>query len=368
MNKSLLRRIGILFITIISILTILISCRPSSDTSSDRIVEVAESSEDQTEKHESQPIEDDDIPVEKEPTEKEKGESANSDWKTDEIFDSSRYSDKLTIRFFHTGVPVDGSAEGDLILITAPDGANMLIDAGLPECGPILVEFLDRLNVKKLDYAVGTHMHIDHIGGYVDVLNNIGVDRMIFPNFTNYNTSTAKGLLATVDTKKIPVEIVKKGDTFKLGEYVDIEVLSPEWDIIVPEGTVPEKSAGFINNHSLVLKMIYNNNTFLFPADIYWEREDILVAEQEEKLKVDVLKVPHHGSSTSSSIKFVNAVDPKITVMTGISPDKEVYDRYKRKGSDVYITGLDGNILVVSDGNNIEVIQEHERTIKGYYE
>lgn len=69
---------------------------------------------------------------------------------------------------------------------------------------------------------------------------------------------------------------------------VEFEVLAPEEDIIVPNGTVPEKSNGFINNNSLVLRMTYMEKTFLFPADIYWEREDILIAEQGEKLKVDL--------------------------------------------------------------------------------
>jgi competence protein ComEC len=299
----------------------------------------------------------------------ENEEDIVSDQKTEEIFDPSKYSDKLTIRFFHTGASVeDGSSEGDLILITTPDGANMLIDAGSPQCGPTLVEFLEKLNVEKLDYAVATHMHIDHIGGYTDVLQNIPVDRMIFPNFTNYNSSLASGLMATLDVKKVPVEIAKTGDRFMLGEHTLIEVLAPEWDITVPEGTIPEKSPGFVNNNCLVLRMTYKNNSFLFPADIYWERENILVKDQAEKLKVDVLKAPHHGSNTSSSIDFIETVDPEIVVMTSNSPSKETYDRYKKRDSDIYITGLDGNILVISDGDNIEVIQEHERTIKGYYE
>lgn len=370
MNKSLLRKIGLVLFVIISILITLISCNSSSDLSVDKAKEVSGSyiGEEESIEIESDVLSDNN---EEDETAKDYIEDGNDklDWKTDEIFDPLAYSDKLTVRFFHTGIAVeDGSSEGDLILITTPDGARMLIDAGLPDCGPILVDYLHKLGVEKLDYAVTTHMHIDHIGGYVEVLNNIRVDTMVFPNFINYNTSTAKGLLATVDNKKIRVEIVKKGDRFKLGEDVDIEVLSPEYDIVVPEGTVPEKSAGFLNNNSLVLKMTYKNNTFLFTADIYWEREDILIEEQGENLKVDVLKVPHHGSHTSSSARFVNVVEPKIAIMTSISPSKEVYDRYKRKGSNIYITGLDGNILVISDGENIKVIQEHERTIKGYYD
>jgi competence protein ComEC len=364
MKKFSLKRVGILLITLISILAILVSCSTR---------EVSRTTENQTEELETQQELNDTTEEstevsleEQESTEQEK--NVNAEWKTDEIFDPSNFSDKLTVRFFNTRISVEGSSEGDLILITTPDEVTMLIDAGMPECGPVLVEYLDKLNIEKLDYAVGTHMHIDHIGGYIDILNNIDVNQMIFPNFTNYNTSIAKGLLATLDTKKIPTKIVKEGEKFKLGQYVDIEILAPEWDITIPDGTVPEKSAGFINNHSLVMRMTYDNNTFLFPADIYWEREDILVSEQEEKLNVDVLKVPHHGSHTSSSIKFVNAVEPEVAVITSISPDKEVYDRYKRKGSDMYITGLDGNILVISDGNNIDVIQEHERTIQGYYD
>lgn len=294
--------------------------------------------------------------------------SYSLNWKTDEIFDGIKYKDRLTIRFFHIGIPIDGSAEGDLILITTPEGVTMLIDAGLPECGQELIKYLEKLNIKRLDYAVATHMHIDHIGGYIDILKNIEVGKIIVPNFIEYNTSFAKNFLSLAETKNIPIEIVKKGDLFYLGDYVKVEVLAPEWEIIIPKGTVPEKSAGFINNYSLVMKMIYKENSFLFTGDIYWEREDILIAEQEEELKIDLLKVPHHGSHTSSSIGFVQATYPKIAIMTSISPNKEVYSRYKRAGSDIYITGIDGNILVISDGDQIEVIQEHDRKIKGYYE
>lgn len=345
---------------VISIFTIFVSCSLQNEEIDDVV------------KQEDQ-IEDSigtDDPEEGKDTSKENKEDNNivSDWKTDEIFNPTKHKDKLTVRFFHTGVPVEGSAEGDLILITTPDGTNMLIDAGMPDCGPKLVEYLNKLDIEKLDYAIGTHMHIDHIGGYPEVISNIDVSKLIVPNFTEYNTSITKNLFAAVDAKNIPVERVKKGDTFKLGEHVDIEILAPEWDIEIPEGTIPEKSAGFLNNNSLVFKMAYKENSFLFTSDIYWEREDILIEEQGENLNIDVLKVPHHGSHTSSSITFVNTVAPDIAIMTSLSPNKDVYSRYKRNGSDVYITGLDGNILIISDGQNLEVIQEHERTIKGYYE
>lgn len=364
MNRSFQeRRIRfIAFVVLLGIISFLISCTSNNRTLYDT-VQKGRQSEDSNVVEKLQGEDNQEIKPNK-----AEAQGESSGWRTDEIFDSEKYIGKLTVRFFHTGVPVEGSAEGDLILVTSPDGATMLIDAGLPECGPKLVQYLEMLEVRKLDYAVGTHMHIDHIGGYPDVINYIDIDKAIVPNFIDYDTSIAKKFLASLENKKIPIEIVKKGDTFKLGEYVDIEVLAPEWDIVIPEGTIPEKSAGFVNNHSLVLKMTYGENSFLFTADIYWEREDILVAEQKEKLKVDVLKVPHHGSHTSSSINFVNTVEPEIAIITSLSPNKDVYNRYKRVGSNIFITGLDGNLLIVSDGENIEVIQEHERSIKGYYE
>lgn len=285
--------------------------------------------------------------------------------KTDEIFDSKKYEDKFTVRFFHVDQKTTDS--WDSMLIQTPDGVNMLIDAGIPEMGPKITEYLKKLNVKKIDIAVATHLHIDHIGGYPDVFNSVPVEKILMPNFRDYNTSTAKKFLDTAASKNIPIEYAKEGDEFKLGKDVKVEILNPEFDITVPEGVIPEKGAYFLNDRSTVLKLTYGEKTFLFAADLYKDREFDLVRKIKDKLDVDVLKAPHHGGDTSSTFDFINAVSPKITFITSVSPSKVVYDRYRKAGSEVYATGIDGNLLLVCDGKNISVIQEHERKAKSLY-
>jgi competence protein ComEC len=285
--------------------------------------------------------------------------------KTEEIFDSKKYAGKFTVRFFH--VDEKTSDSWDSMLIQTPDGVNMLIDAGLPQMGPKIAEYLKKLNIAKIDIAVATHLHVDHIGGYQDILNSVPVSKLLMPNFRDYNTATAKNFLSTVDSKNIPIQYAREGDEFKLGKDVKVEILNPEFDITVPEGVTPEKGAYFLNDRSVVLKMTYGEKTFLFAADLYRDREFDLVAKKKDMLDVDVLKAPHHGADTSSAFDFINAVSPKITFVTSILPNKSVYDRYRKAGSEVYATGLDGNLLLVCDGKSINVIQEHERKVKNLY-
>lgn len=287
--------------------------------------------------------------------------------KTGEIFDAQKYAGQFTIRYFNADVQGTGGDWWDSMLVQTPDGVNMLIDSGLEPVGPKVIEYLKKLGVKKLDYAVATHLHTDHIGGYVSILNEIPVDTLMMPNFTAYNSSIAKKFLGTINAAKAKVEYAKAGTAFQLGKDVKVEVLNPEMDIKVPENVVPEKDIYFINNMSIVLKMTYKQRTFLFTGDIYKDQEFKMVEQLKEKLDADVVKAPHHGSNTSSSLDFVEAVSPKVTIMTSLSPGKEAYDKYRRAGSEVYITGHNGTVLVVSDGDKINVICEKERDMKGYY-
>lgn len=293
-----------------------------------------------------------------ETSEEKTEENIEDGLRTAEIFEPEKYKDNLQVRFF--SLEADSKA-GDSMLITTPDGINMLIDGGIKNVGAQVVDYLKRLGVEKLDYVVASHFHSDHIGGLIAVINEFDVGEVMV-NEMPYNSSLRKQLDEVISSKNITTRYLQSGDAFRIGDEVSFEVINPEPEIIIPEGVTPENSDDFVNNRSTVMRMTYRNNSFLFTGDIYYEREKELVGKAIEKLDVDVLKVPHHGHDTSSSNEFIQAVSPSVSVITSnaaFSMDR--YKKYRDEGSDVYITGIDGNVLVVSDGENISTITEKDR-------
>ncbi|NLK67897.1 MAG: MBL fold metallo-hydrolase [Clostridiaceae bacterium] len=278
--------------------------------------------------------------------------------RTDEIFNHTNYKDQLQVRFFY--LEADSKA-GDSILITTPDGVNMLIDAGIKDAGEQVIGYLKKLGIEKLEYVVASHFHSDHIGGLIAVINEFDIGEVMV-NEMPYKSSLKKKLDEAISAKNLNVQFLKAGDTFSVTEDVIVEVINPEPEIVIPEGVIPEQSNDFVNNHSTVMRMTYKNNSFLFTGDIYDQCEKELVEKYSDKLKVDVLKVPHHGSDTSSSNEFISAVSPSVSVITSnASFSMDRYKKYRNQGSDVYITGIDGNVLVLSDGEEISVVTEKDR-------
>ena len=233
--------------------------------------------------------------------------------------------------------------QGDSILIQNND-KNMLIDAGNNEDGMKLVNYFNDLNISDFDYVVGTHPHEDHIGGLDDVINNFNVDKVLLPDVTT-TSNTFVSLLDAIQNKNLAIDIPKIGDTFKLGDAI-IKVIYTGND---------EKD---LNNSSIVLKLIYGHNSFLFTGDATKSVEKIIM---DDDIDCDVLKVGHHGSSYSSSINFLRAVNPKYAIISVGNdnsyghPHNITINNLKSLGVKVYRTDKLGSIKVTSDGNNIYI-------------
>ena len=250
-----------------------------------------------------------------------------------------------------SSLPVDGNlniyfidvGQADSILITNND-ASMLIDAGNNEDGEDVVNFIKDKGITKLDHVVGTHPHEDHIGGLDDVINSdIEISNIYMPQIET-TTKTFEDVIDAIANKGLSITSPKKGDTFNLGN-ASLEVMT---DSILDEDN--------LNISSITLLMQYGNNKFLFMGD----------AEEENEVtrdwpKVDLLKVGHHGSNTSSSDKFLNETKPTYSIiMAGEGnsyglPTEETLNKLQNIGSTIYRTDLNGTIEVVSDGENIEV-------------
>jgi competence protein ComEC len=268
-----------------------------------------------------------------------------------------RSTGELKIEFLDVG-------QGDSTFITFPNGETMLIDGGgrvnydsddddadefepdAPRIGELVVsEFLWDKGYSRVDRVVVSHADADHSQGLTDIINNFSVGEVWIGAVPARDSEMAE-LMSVANRHSVPVRQIGMGKVLELGG-TRIDVL---WPIASSE------PIGSDNNASLVLRLTYGLKTFLFTGDIEKEAEAELVGPA---VRADLIKIPHHGSRTSSTDAFVNAVRPRIAVipvgrrsMFG-HPHPEVVERWRRAGAEVLTTGSKGSITVESDGNTL---------------
>ncbi len=278
----------------------------------------------------------------------------------DQIFDVSQDTGKLTVRFIKLTTRMDEKS-GDCAILTSPEGKVMLIDAGNPSTFIDVDTALKALGVKRIDYLVASHPHVDHVGSFAQLINayevgGVYTSELVYPSphYNNY--------MAAIEQKKTPHTVLAEGDSFMFGDKVKVEVFHPAAGIKYYDG-YPEGSTQFVNNLSLVLKITYAKSSFLFGGDLYTIGEEEVVKRYGDRLRADVFKVGHHGDRTSSSKDYRNAISAKIAVMMHDAvADLNVYRKYRREGAATYITSIDGCVLVSTPGNGkYTVITQYDR-------
>ena len=214
----------------------------------------------------------------------------------------------------------------------------------------VVSEFLWHRGYQRIDYILATHADADHIQGLTDVAKNFRIGSAIFGRMPANDPDLAE-LAAVLKRRGIHAESITRGDELKFGDVV-VEILYPAASV--------DLDAVSDNDNSIVLRLTYGDRSILLTGDIERKAERELT-EGSTNLNADVIKVPHHGSRTSSTQEFVNAVEPKYAVISvGRSspfghPHAEVVERWKSRGANVMTTGTRGTITVSTDGNDLVV-------------
>ncbi|KYG90714.1 competence protein [[Bacillus] sp. KCTC 13219] len=238
--------------------------------------------------------------------------------------------------------------QGDSILIQSPNGKTMLIDGGIKGAGKTVVAYLREQGVKRLDYVVATHPDADHIGGLIAVLNSISIGHFLDSGKV-HTSQTLEEMLTLISDKNISYSVPEKGEVIDFDKELSVEAIYADED------------ASDNNDASIVLKITYGEVSFLLTGDAGINIEKQLV---KENIKATVLKAGHHGSNTSSSLEFMQAVRPEAVVLSYGQDNKyghphaEVIDNALAVQSKLYGTAEAGTIVFTTDGASYNTTAE----------
>lgn len=236
---------------------------------------------------------------------------------------------KLQIIYFDVG-----QADSTLIM---NNGKNTLIDGGNDSDGDDLVKYIKSQKISRIDTVIATHLHADHVGGLDDIIDSFDIGTVYMPDTVNTDKQVEE-FLDAMERKNLEYEVPEIGTKFDNG-LANCEIMSID------------NNAEDLNNSSIVIQMNYLEQKYLFMGDS--EKE---VENSREWNKVNVLKVGHHGSNTSSTERFLNQVKPEIAIISvGANnqykhPSTNVLTRLKDLNINIYRTDEYGSILLESNG------------------
>ena len=240
--------------------------------------------------------------------------------------------------------------QGDSSLIITPKGKTILIDAGDEAHAKKVVSYIREQGIEKLDLVIATHPDADHIGGMDKVIKNFDIDVFAMPD-VSAKTNQYKQIQRELKTKKMKATRLYQGDEVQIDDDIDFEILSP----------VKGKKYDDTNEYSIVAKIVYKDTSFILMGDATMENE-VDIINNVPDIDIDVLKLGHHGSSTSSSDYFITKTSPNIAIIScGKNnkyghPHQEVMRVLKKHGVTPYRTDEMGDIVITSDGKEIKYI------------
>ncbi|PKM91044.1 MBL fold metallo-hydrolase [Candidatus Falkowbacteria bacterium HGW-Falkowbacteria-1] len=255
---------------------------------------------------------------------------------------SFRENRNLKVYFLDVG-------QGDAIFIQTPNKQNIIIDMGSEKGVKELNKIIPWWS-KNIDMAIITHPHDDHIAGFPLLIKKYKIKKIIFTG-ASYSSPLYQEVLKIIDEKNLNLLIPQPEQNIKIDENCYLKFL-------FPIDSMAGKEMESLNNSSIVIQLICKNSIFLFTGDAEEEIEKKIL-EKNYDLKSDVLKVGHHGSISSTNQEFLNKIDPKIAIiMVGKNnkfnhPSLRTINKLKKIGAETFRTDLNGNILIISNGEKI---------------
>lgn len=239
--------------------------------------------------------------------------------------------------------------QGDCTVVLC-DGEAMVIDGGPRSASRYVYNYIRKtLKLGHLDYLVSTHPHIDHVYGVASILNAVQVDLLLSP-VTKWDSRAFDNVLKYVAAQGTPLVVPEEGDTLQLGDAT-VTILHC-W----PEAV----DMGRTNDSSIVVRIDYGETSIIVTGDAE-DWSEYMMIDSGMNLKADVLRVAHHGSKYSSTMEFLQAVQPEYAVISvgkenGYGhPDQEVLERLQAVGSRILRTDELGTIVMASDGETIRI-------------
>ncbi|MBQ0097591.1 MAG: MBL fold metallo-hydrolase [Oscillospiraceae bacterium] len=269
-----------------------------------------------------------------------------SDTQSDIIPEQSENA-PLSVHFIDVG-------QGDSILLES-NGEFVLVDAGESDYGSTVVNYIKSQNADTLKYVIATHPHSDHCGGLTKVINKLGCENFITVE-TDQSTKTWTNVLKAVDKADANYIDAKVGETYSFGES-SFEIMAP----------LSDNYEGY-NNYSVVIKATYKDTSFLLMGDAEKQSEKEMLKAKED-ISADVIKLGHHGSSSSSSKEFLKAVNPDYAVISCGKdndyghPHKETIQTLSKLSIPYFETDIDGTIVACSNGTDIKFYTERNGEI-----
>lgn len=249
----------------------------------------------------------------------------------------------LTVEYIDVG-------QGDCALIRCGD-KNMLIDCGEREYYQVVKSYLKNNGISRLDIVVATHPHSDHIGGMYMLIEDFDIGTFIMPKLSKGNIPTTKtylNMISSLKEKSISPDYAAVGKVYNLSE-AKIEILAPVND------------SDELNNMSVICMLTYGKSKFLFTGDAETPVETDMIKNGAD-LKCNVLKVGHHGSTTSSGEKFLKKADPDVAVISVGEgndynhPHSEILDRLLKRDVTIYRTDEDGTLKFYVPSETADII------------
>lgn len=251
--------------------------------------------------------------------------------------------------------------QADATLIITPEGETILIDTGdWREDGDTVIQYLQDHGIERIDHLVATHGHADHIGGHAAIIEEFETEQdgvgAAYDNGVPSTSQTYENYLDAIEDYEVDLFEVGEDDTLPLeDENVTATVLNPE-----------EPGGDDLHYNSITLRIDFGEIAYLTTGDAETDAEQRMVDEQAGELDADIYQAGHHGSDTSSTEPFLDAVDPEYAVISSDydsqygHPNAEVLERFDEYEITTYWTGVHNTTVMTTDGESIDA--ETERT------